>query len=73
MDKAVSVIGIVIVAIGTIFSVWSVLKTNEICVGTAEWLDDQDKSFKHQKKQVIIGISLVLIGSVFQIIGILIG
>ena len=40
MDKAVSVIGIVIVAIGTIFSVWSVLKTNEICVGTAKWLDN---------------------------------
>ena len=72
MDKVLSIIGIVLVAIGTIWSLWSVLVTNSEFVGTAKWYDNQGQSFKKQKRQIIIGIILIVGGSILQIIGIII-
>ena len=69
MSKIVSVIGIILVMIGTIFSLWSILSTKATYVGTACWHDHQQESFKKDKTKVIIGTALIVAGSMFQIVG----
>lgn len=69
MSKIISIIGIVFVMIGTVFSLWSVLGTKGEYVQTADWYDHQQENFKRDKKKVIIGTILIITGSIFQIIG----
>ncbi len=69
MDKIVSAVGIVLVMIGTIFSLWSVLGTKGDCVQTANWYDHQQENFKRDKKKVIIGTVFIILGSILQITG----
>lgn len=49
MDKYISLIGIILVMIGTIFSLWSILGTKSDYVGTAGWFDSQQKILKKIK------------------------
>ncbi len=70
MGKIISVTGIVLVMIGTIFSLWSVLGTKSNYVQTAEWLQHLNENFRKEKKKVIIGTILIIMGSIFQIVGI---
>lgn len=72
MSKILSAIGILLVVIGTIFSLWSILGTKGNDVGTAYWNDHQQESFKKDKFKVIIGTVLIAMGSIFQIIGLFI-
>lgn len=72
MNKILSLIGIILVVAGTIFSLWSILGTKGNYVGTAHWHDHQQESFKRDKKKVIIGTVLIILGSIFQIIGLFI-
>ena len=72
MSKVLSTIGILLVVTGTIFSLWSILGTKGNYVGTAYWYDHQQESFKRDKIKVVIGTILLIIGSVFQIIGLFI-
>lgn len=69
MSKSFSAIGIILVFIGTIFSLWSILYTKTSYMGTALQHDQQQETFKKDKKNVIIGSSLISIGSLLQIIG----
>lgn len=69
MDKILSAIGIVLVMIGTIFSLWSILATKTKYYGTCDWYSKLQDDFKKDKKKVIIGAILIIIGSVFQIVG----
>lgn len=71
MSKVLSVIGIIMVMIGTILSLWSIITTNSSFVGTVASLNGEwiQKEFKKQKKQVVIGCIIILIGSVLQCIG----
>lgn len=71
MSKIVSVVGIVFVMIGTIFSLWSILTTKTKYYGTVGWMSDLQDNFKKDKKKVIIGTILIIIGSIFQIVGLL--
>lgn len=71
MSKILSVIGILLVITGTIFSLWSILGTKLNYVGTAHWHDYQQESFTKDKRKVIIGTILIIAGSIFQIIGLL--
>ena len=70
MSKAVSVVGIVFVMIGTVFSLWSVIGTKTKEVGTAGKEDRKQEDFKKDKRNVIIGIILIILGSSLQIVGI---
>lgn len=72
MRKLLSVVGIVLVLIGTIWAVWSVLKTNSTEVAKAGYLDSSEKHFRDQKKHVIIGLVISSVGSAMQIFGVLI-
>ena len=72
MSKVLSVIGIILVVTGTIFSLWSILGTKGNYVGTVHWFDHQQESFKKDKMRVIIGTILIVVGSIFQIIGLFI-
>ncbi|AOZ96226.1 hypothetical protein [Butyrivibrio hungatei] len=71
MNKVLSVLGIIMVAIGTIWSVWSVLVTDIAEIGTAYNEDHKSEAFELQKRQVIKGMLFIVVGSIFQIIGIL--
>lgn len=68
MNKIVNMIGIFLVMGGTIFSLWSVLGTKGDYVQTADWYDHQQENFKKDKKKVIIGTCLIVIGSFAQIL-----
>ena len=72
MSEILSAIGIILVVAGTIFSLWSILSTKGNYVGTAHWFDHQQESFKKDMMKVIIGTSLIVVGSIFQIIGLFI-
>ena len=72
MNKILSTIGIVLVTIGTIFSLWSVLGTRTEDYGTCGWISNLYDSFKKDKKKVIIGTILIVVGSIFQIVGLFI-
>ena len=72
MNKFTSVIGIILVMAGTILSLWSVLKTKGDEVQTAAYHDHQQENFKKDKKKVIIGTVLIILGSLLQIMGTLI-
>lgn len=71
MSKIFTIIGIALVMIGTIFSLWSVLGTKSNYVQSAEWYDHQQENFKQDKKRVIVGTVLIIIGSLFQIFSLL--
>ena len=68
MIKWLIVLGIVLIAIGTCWSLWSILNTDSNYVGTADWYSHQNEAFKKQKRQVIAGLILIILGSVAQII-----
>lgn len=72
MSKYINTAGIIFAMIGTIFSLWSVLRTKGDYVGTAYWFDHQREDFKKNKRKVIAGTILIVIGSVFQIISVFI-
>lgn len=69
INKLVVIIGILFVAIGTLFSLWTILITNKKYYGTALWHDRLHKEFAKEKNRVIIGTILILLGSLLQIIG----
>ena len=69
MSKIVSITGIILVLVGTIFRLWSILGTRGDYVGTAHWYDHQQESFNREKRKVIAGTILIICGSIFQIVG----
>lgn len=72
MGKVFCVLGIALVMIGTILSLWSVLSTKTKDYFTVGWYNNQNKEFKKTKIMVVIGTILIIAGSIFQIIGTLI-
>lgn len=64
-----SIIGIVLVFIGTAFSLWSIITNDTKKAGTWECLKDGEIDAKKEKKNVIIGIFLIFVGSALQIVG----
>lgn len=72
MCKCISAIGIISVMLGTILSLLSVLGTRIKDVGTAAFEDRKQQDFKKNKISVVIGIILIIVGSVLQIAGIFI-
>lgn len=64
MNKILSIIGIFLVVVGTIFSLWSILGVKSNYIGTAVWHDNQQENFKKDKRKVIIGSVLIIAGSI---------
>lgn len=69
MSKLIVIIGILLVAIGTIFSLWTILTTSKRDYGTAVWYSRQHIEFAKEKNRVIFGTILILLGSLLQIAG----
>lgn len=69
MQKCYTVIGIIIVMIGTVLSLWSILSTKTDDYGTVWYWDNQPDAFKKEKPRVIVGCVMIVIGSIMQIIG----
>lgn len=72
MNKILSAIGILLVLVGTVFSLWSILGTKGDYVQTVEWYKHQQENFKRDKIKVIKGTALIILGSIFQVIGLFI-
>lgn len=66
MDK-INIIGIILVAIGSVLSIWTIITTKTSFVGTCADLDSKPEQFKNEKILVVIGCFLIIIGSLFQI------
>lgn len=69
MSKLLSATGILLVLIGTVFSLWSILGTDPNKVQTAGDHDDQQKNFRKNKSRVVFGTVLISLGSLLQIVG----
>lgn len=54
IGKLIIVIGILIVTIGTIFSLWTILTTSKKDYGTVGWFDVQHIEFAKEKNRVIL-------------------
>jgi hypothetical protein len=69
MNKTLNTIGILLVAIGTILTLWTILSTKTKYAGTYAELGDRCKKFPKEKNKVIFGTILIIVGSLSQIIG----
>lgn len=72
MSKLLSAIGILLVLIGTVFSLWSILWTKTKDVGTAGYNDNHQDYFRKDKIRVVLGTVLISLGSLLQIVGLFI-
>lgn len=69
MEKIIlNVIGIAIVAIGSVLSLWIIITTKTSFVGTCADLDSKPEQFKKEKPLVILGCILIISGSILQTI-----
>lgn len=69
MEKIIlNVIGIVIVAMGSVLSLWTIITTKISFVGTCADLDSKPEQFKKEKSLVILGCILIIGGLILQII-----
>ena len=64
-----SILGIICSTIGTILTLWVVFTTNADRVGTWGELKDRKENFAKEKKWVIRGLCLIVIGAALQIAG----
>ena len=64
-----SIAGIVMVFIGTAFSLWSIITNDTQRAGSWEGIKERGADAKKEKEKVIIGIALIFIGSILQIVG----
>lgn len=72
MGSWVNIIGILSTTIGTVLSLWSILFTKSEYMGTCQQYANINDDFKKQKKWVIFGTALIILGSSLQIISVLI-
>ena len=66
--KILNISGILLIMIGTSFSLWKIISTKQSFVGTAKDWDTKGEQFKKEKKCVEIGMILIVCGSLLQII-----
>lgn len=67
MDKIINIIGIILVAAGSVLSLWTIITTKTSFVGTCGDWDSKPEQFEKEKVLVIIGCVLIIVGSVLQI------
>lgn len=68
MKNTICTIGIIFNTIGTLLTLWTIFATKSSYVGTAEELDNRGKAFSKEKKNVIIGFVIIVIGNSLQIV-----
>lgn len=67
MDKIINIVGIILVAVGSVLSLWTIITTKTSFVGTCDDWDSKQEQFKKEKVLVFIGCVLIVVGSVLQI------
>lgn len=65
-----SIFGVILVFVGTAFSLWTIITKDTKKAGTWGALVGASKDAKDEKRNVIIGIVLIFLGSALQVIGI---
>ncbi len=68
MEKILNIVGIIIVAFGTVLSLCTIITTKMSFVGTCADYDSKPKQFKKEKMLVIVGCVFIISGSILQII-----
>lgn len=66
-----SISGILVVLVGTSFSLWHILNRNTEVVGTWIGSEIESKEAPKEKRFVKIGIFIITVGSFLQIIGVI--
>ncbi len=64
-----SIAGIVLSFIGTAFSLWKILMRDERIAGTWRDIPNLHKNAIKERRYVIVGIILILVGNLLQIAG----
>ncbi len=64
-----SIIGIILVFVGTTLSLWCIMTNDTKKAGTWRGVKEQGEDAKREKTWVIVGMCFILIGSILQIIG----
>ncbi len=69
MASIINTIGIILVTIGTVSTLWTIMRTNPQSAGTWEALENEHKEFPKEQRIVKIGCGLIILGGIFQIVG----
>ena len=70
MENYLTVAGIAINTIGTVFTLWTILSTKISYVGTAMHHDNQANDFSEEKRRVKIGLIGIILGNILQVLGV---
>lgn len=71
-SKVLTIAGIMLSMIGTVFSLWTVITTSCAYKGTYNELANRNRDFRKEKRLVIIGCVLIVLGAFAQIVALLI-
>lgn len=67
LKNALGIAGIVLNALGTLSTLWTIFATKSNMVGTAWEFDHRPEQFPKEKRRVVIGFIGIVIGSLLQI------
>lgn len=68
-ESYINALGIFLTTVGTVFTLWTVLMTHNEYAGTWNELSNRNKEFPKEKRRVVIGCIMIVIGGILQIIG----
>lgn len=66
MNNFFCLLGIILNTVGTLFTLWTVFSTKSSDVGTAAEHDNRHKTFPVEKRRIIIGFVVIVMGNVLQ-------
>lgn len=69
MDKILSAIGILLSVFGTVLTLWTTFTTSIKYVGTCNEYINRPFEFPKEKRRVVIGVILIIIGGILQVVG----
>ncbi len=65
----INAIGILVTTIGTILTLWTIIRMDSKLAGTYEELKDRHKTFRKEQIKARVGCVLIAIGCLIQIVG----
>lgn len=70
IGNIVSILGIKLNTMGTLLTLWMIFRTRSSTVGTAGEYDSRRERFPKEKRLVILGFVIIVIGNLLQIIAV---
>lgn len=69
ISSFINALGIALATIGSVFTLYTILHTEEKVIGTWDEGEKRRKEFPEEKRKAAIGCCLIIAGGVLQIIG----